>query len=120
MSEREMRLAEELERTRDDAGEWGEERVQIDVRPARSQVVSFRLPLGELEELTGMAEAAGETVSDFIRRAIEFRIRHAVAPSVYVTHTAQMMTVQKSPASSGRNEPDPFYVTHLGKIAATH
>lgn len=116
MSNGEDELAEELERTRDDPGEWSEDPVEIDVQPNRTQVVSFRLPLEELENLTSIAAVAGESVSEFIRGAIDLRIRHSVAPSVYVTHTAATMTVRRSPAPSGRNEPDPFYVTDLGRL----
>jgi predicted DNA-binding protein len=116
IDEREQELASELEATRDDPGEWGSEPVEIEVQPARSQVVSFRLPLDELENLTGIAEATGETVSEFIRGAIELRIRHTTQPTVYLTHTAAQLTLRRSPASSGWNEPDPFYVSNLGKL----
>jgi hypothetical protein len=119
MTDQERELAEELERSRDDDGEWGEDRVDVDIRPSRSQVVSFRLPLEELEVLTAMTTATGESLSDFIRSAIEHRIRHVMAPSVYVTHTAASMTVVHAPSTSGRNEPDPFYVTELGRLVAS-
>lgn len=120
MTDQEKELAEELERTRDDEGEWGEDRIDVAIRPSRSQVVSFRLPLEELETLTQVTAVTGESLSDFIRTAIAQRIRHAMAPSVYVTHTAAIMTVVTSPLTSGRNEPDPFYVTELGQLAASN
>ena len=118
MTDKEKELAEELERSRDDVGEWSDEPVEIDVRPGRSQVVSFRLPLEELEVLTEMAATTGESLSDFIRSAIGHRVRHVTAPSVYVTHTATMMTVRQAPSTSGHNEPDPFYVSELGRVAS--
>jgi ribbon-helix-helix CopG family protein len=128
MSDKERDLAEELELTRDDSGEWSDERAQVEVRPSRSQVVSFRLPIEELDNLTMLASATGESLSDFIRRAIEYRVRHVIAPSVFVTHsafkTASTLTVRRSPQESGRNEPDPFYVSEdftvstLGAIAS--
>lgn len=119
MTEKERELADQLESAREDAGEWSEDRVDIDVQPSRSQVVSFRLPLEELERLQAMARAENESISEFIRDAVELRIRHTVEPAVYVTHTAHTMTVRRSPTPSGRNEPDPFYVSDLGKLAAT-
>jgi Ribbon-helix-helix protein, copG family len=79
----EKALAEELEKTRDDPGEWSEVPVDIQVRPNRTQVVSFRLPVEELEMLTSAASLAGESVSEFIREAIESRTRQRFSPSVY-------------------------------------
>jgi hypothetical protein len=79
----EKALAAELESTRDDAGEWSEMRAEIEVRPNRSQVVSFRLPLEELEMLTNAAGVAGESISEFIRRAIEMRTQQKFSPSLY-------------------------------------
>lgn len=119
MDERERELAAELEASRDDPEEWGSERVEIDVLPGRSQVVSFRLPLAELERLTAMATGVGETLSEFIRGAVELRIRHTIEPSVYLTHTAIQLTLQRSPASSGRNESASFYASQLGELANT-
>ena len=120
MTDRETELADELERTRDDVDEWSEDRVDIDIRPGRSQVVSFRLPLDELEVLTRMTAATGESLSEFIRGAIADRVRHVMAPSVHVTHTAASMTVIQSPSTSGRNEPDPFYVSELGRLLVSN
>jgi Ribbon-helix-helix protein, copG family len=121
MNEKERELAEELELTRDDPGEWSDERAVIEVAPARSQVVSFRLPIDELERLNVLTDATGESLSDFIRQSIAFRVRHVIAPAVGVTHSAfpstSTLIVRNAPAESGRNEPDPFYVSELGAIA---
>jgi predicted DNA-binding protein len=119
MEDMERELAAELEASRDDPEEWDSERVEIDVQPGRSQVVSFRLPLEELERLSAIAGATGESLSEFIRGAVELRIRHTIEPSVYLTHTAYQLTLRQSPMSSGRNESDPFYVSDLGKFANT-
>jgi Ribbon-helix-helix protein, copG family len=113
MDERE--LAEELERSRDDEGEWSDDRANVEVRPGRTQVVSFRLPLEELEVLAAMTSETGESLSEFIRNAIEHRVRHVVAPTMDLTHTALSVTVRQAPLSSGWNEADPFYVTDLGR-----
>ncbi len=62
--------AEELYRHRHDPGEWEAEEEQIDVRPARTSVVSFRVPTPELDQLERAAQAAGQTLSVYIRTAI--------------------------------------------------
>jgi len=80
MSESEDRLSAELEQTRDEDGEWSDEAVDIEVRPSATQVVSFRMPLGELETALTVAKASGETLSEFIRNSIARRL--APAPSL--------------------------------------
>lgn len=67
-------LARKLEATRDDPGEWSDEAVEVPIRPLRSQVVSFRLPAGELDRLTRAVERSGESLSEFVRTSIEMRI----------------------------------------------
>ena len=109
--DREDQMAKELEQTRDDPGEWGNDAVEIEVRPSPSQVVSFRLPLEEVELLTSSADALGETLSQFIRKSIEMRSRRMALPTVNLTLTGLSMTVRHSPADAGRNEADPFYVS---------
>lgn len=99
----EKELAEELERTREDADEWGDERVEISVAPMRTQVVSFRLPLEELETLNSAAGAVGESISQFIRRAIDLRLSRSVEPASTITGYINVIT---APAQQ-RNEPDP-------------
>lgn len=73
MSER--NLANELWEHRNDPDEWDEEAVEIEVRPRRSSVVSFRLPSEELDEVERAATSSGETVSEFIRNALRIRLR---------------------------------------------
>jgi Arc/MetJ-type ribon-helix-helix transcriptional regulator len=70
-----QQLARGLEATRDDPEEWSDEPASVVVRPTRSQVVSFRLPLEELEQLTEAVDESGESLSEFIRGAIEMRLR---------------------------------------------
>ncbi len=67
-------LAQLLERTRDDPGEWSDEAVEVRVRPQRSQVVSFRLPANELDDVLRAAEESGESISEFVRSSIAIRI----------------------------------------------
>jgi hypothetical protein len=119
----EKALAAELESTRDDVGEWSEERAEIEVRPNRSQVVSFRLPVDELEMLTSAAELAGESVSEFIREAIESRTRDKFSPSVYgVTFGGKVGVTLYGTGkwiafSAADNGIDPNYVSLGGEIS---
>lgn len=70
----------ELERLRasaDDSEEWGEVE-EIEVRTTRTEVVSFRLPSHELDELVDAAQAAGEKLSEYVRKAVNMRLHGAV------------------------------------------
>ena len=71
MSEKD--IADDLYRHRHDAGEWSQDAVEIETRPGRTAVVSCRLPLTEFEDLEDAARQAGESISEYVRRAIELR-----------------------------------------------
>jgi hypothetical protein len=58
---------------RNDAGEWSSEPVKVDVRSGRTAVISCRLPRNELDALEEAAEAANESVSEYVRKAITVR-----------------------------------------------
>ncbi len=75
MSERELaqRLARELYEHRHDPEEWADEAEEIQVRPSQTTVVSCRLPKEEFLALEESARAAGETVSEYVRKAIALR-----------------------------------------------
>jgi Ribbon-helix-helix protein, copG family len=66
--------AADLYEHRNDDGEWSDEVEEIEVRPRRTEVVSFRLPSEELDRLESVAEAAGESLSQFVRNAIQMRL----------------------------------------------
>jgi hypothetical protein len=70
----EEELASELLEHRSDEGEWGEEAVSIKRKPARTEVVSVRIPSSDLDLIEDLAERAGESISDFIRGAIALRL----------------------------------------------
>lgn len=67
--------ARELYEHRDDPDEWEEEAVPMRVRPSRTAVVSFRLPKNELDALERAAADAGESLSDYLRKAVALRQR---------------------------------------------
>lgn len=71
MSERDV---EEVFEHRDDDGEWDDEPADVVVRTTRSEVVSFRLPSEEMDKLHAAANGAGESISEFVRKAVTQRI----------------------------------------------
>ncbi len=73
----EIDLIKELHEHQDDPNEWSEEAVPIEVRPGRTSVVSFRLPTRELDALEEAAAAAGESISEYVRKAVVLRLRDA-------------------------------------------
>jgi hypothetical protein len=67
-------LANQLEQeVSDDADLWTQEPVTIEARPARTSVLSLRLPTKEFHTLLRAARAAGESVSQYVRTAIAMR-----------------------------------------------
>jgi hypothetical protein len=66
---------QELWDHRNDPEEWGEEPVEIEARPTGSTIVSFRIPWEEYEELEDAATAKGESLSEFIREALRYRLK---------------------------------------------
>jgi hypothetical protein len=74
--------ARELYEHRNDPGEWEEEPEPIEVRPARTSVVSVRLPRDEMDALEAAAAAAGESLSEYVRKAIAWRLG-AVSPTPF-------------------------------------
>lgn len=62
--------AEELHRMRKDPNAWESEATRITVGGRKTEIVSFRLPADELDELEAAAAAAGESLSQYVRRAL--------------------------------------------------
>lgn len=66
--------ADDLFDHRNDPDEWDDEPAEIDVRPTGSEVVSFRLPSDELDRVMEAARAIGESLSQFVREALNDRL----------------------------------------------
>lgn len=62
--------AEELHRMRKDPTAWESEPTRITVGVRKTEIVSFRLPSDELDQLEEAAAAAGESLSEYVRRAL--------------------------------------------------
>lgn len=67
--------ARELYEHRHDEDEWEDEPEPIEVRPSRSSMLSIRLPRDVFEALTQAAEQKGENLSEYVRKAIMYRIQ---------------------------------------------
>jgi len=94
MSDQQHKEAEELYQHRDDPDEWETEEEHIEARPARTSVVSFRLPSEEMELLDQAAKAAGQTLSEYIRTAIMMRRLHGDAempPTFNISYGSQFI-----------------------------
>lgn len=95
---------DELYEHRRDAGEWSETSVPITVAKTTTEVVSFRLSSSELNELETAAAAQGETLSEFIRKAIAIRIHgEPIGPAVQISFGAQSLYVQSHIVTAIRN-----------------
>jgi hypothetical protein len=100
----------ELHNHRDDDGEWEDEAEKIEVRPTRTEVVSFRLPSEELDQVQDIAAKAGESLSEFIRKALALRLYGTpIGPSFEFSSGAHRLTVRSHILSTGpKDAPDSF------------
>lgn len=82
-------LANELERqSSEDADMWQQEPTQVEARPTRTSVLSLRLPTREFHALLRAARAAGESVSEYVRKAIAMRqALEPMASTVNIAYT---------------------------------
>jgi hypothetical protein len=97
--------AREVFAHRDDPDEWDDQPEQIEVAPARSEVVSFRLPSEELDSLEEAASRAGESLSEYIRTALAVRLHgQPIGPSVEVSSGAHRLTIRSHIVVSSRTD----------------
>ena len=82
-------MAQQIEQeVSEDADLWTQELTKIEARPARTSVLSLRLPTKEFHALLRAARGAGESVSEYVRTAIAMRLAHEpMAPTVNVSYT---------------------------------
>lgn len=104
---------EDLYIHRNDLGEWAKEPDQIEVRSNRTAVVSFRLPAEELEALSEAARTTGETLSEYIRTAIQWRLRGIAVSGMTLAFSGPMVSAHPGTWTEGPqsathyNEPVP-------------
>lgn len=95
----------EIIKHRDDPGEWAEEPTTIDVAKSRSAMLSFRIPVEELELLDAKLSATGETLSQFIRSALVLRLHGTpVGPAIQITSGATRLSVRSHIFTGSRAE----------------
>lgn len=112
---------QELYDHRRDAGELSEEALPITVAKTITEVLSFRLSTAELDKLESSARVAGESLSEFIRKAIAIRIHgEPIGPAVQITFGAQSLYVQSHLVTGTRNinNADLFPSEAPGTVAA--
>jgi hypothetical protein len=66
--------ARELHEHRHDEDEWEDEPEPVEVRPARTTVLSIRLLRDELDALEQAAAQKDENLSEYVRKAITYRM----------------------------------------------
>lgn len=119
-SKDERDAAEELHAHRHDSGEWSDEPVPIEVRPTRSEVVSFRLPSNELDELVTAATAVGESLSEFIRGALAIRVHGTpIGPTVEITSQGGSLLVRSHIVTSSRSEAPYSFVPEFPPLTSS-
>jgi anthranilate phosphoribosyltransferase len=97
-------VAQQIEQeASEDADLWTQEPTKIEARPARTSVLSLRLPTKEFHALLRAARAAGESVSEYVRTAIAMRQAHEpMTATVNVSYT--VFTTQDTPPPIMRDE----------------
>lgn len=92
-------IAQQIEQgASEDADLWTQESTKIEARPARTSVLSLRLPAKEFHALLRAARAAGESVSEYVRTAIAMRQAHEpIMSTVNVSFTVYSTQDTPSP-----------------------
>lgn len=104
-SQSQSEAAAELHRHRHDEGEWADEPERVEVRARRTEVVSFRLPSEELDKLEEAAQAAGESLSEFVRGAVALRVHgEPVGPAVEIMSQDGGLILRSHLIPSGHSE----------------
>jgi hypothetical protein len=100
--------AEELHRMREDPSAWDDEPTPIRVGERKTEVVSFRLPSEELDQLEEAAAAVGESLSQYVRRALRARMGRSVPapPGIGVMAGTGNSVWVLTPASGGSAHTD--------------
>jgi hypothetical protein len=81
-------LAQQIERESEDPELWSQDAAQIEARPSRTSVLSLRLPASEFRTLLADARRAGESISEYVRKAIAMRREFQQnSPTINVSYT---------------------------------
>jgi hypothetical protein len=106
----EQKTAKELHDRRGDPQEWEDTPADVKVQPARTEVVSFRLPSAQLDLIEDLATAAGQSISEFVRHAVVAYLRgETIEPLLDVQAGAtagQQLTMRTAIRGSGYTSND--------------
>jgi hypothetical protein len=116
MSKRKMdeQLARQMEEESAEPELWSQKPAHIEARPARTSVLSLRLPTAEFHALLNAARSANESISTYVRNAIALRRRYE--------HAASTVNVTYSESNKGARmtTPEPGTVTIGAPEQTTH
>lgn len=111
MKRKTKELTDDLYAHRNDPGEWSEEVADILSRPSKTEVISFRLPSAEFDGLENAAEAAGESLSEFIRGALAIRMHGVpVGPRIEIGSGHMKLIIRSYVVASGDRAENPATV----------
>jgi hypothetical protein len=107
--EREKAIAARLYARREQSSDWHETPTPAVIARQRGVVTSLRLPIREFVEVQAAARSAGQTVSEFIRSAIELRLHpkvrlHAVQIATGSPEGSSQATVVVPALEAGRTQ----------------
>jgi hypothetical protein len=90
----ERQLAAELHKRRGDPGEWDDQPTEAKVQPAKSEVVSFRLPADLLALVEEVTAERSLSLSEFIRNAIIAHLQGVAMESLIEVHSSSSSPLQ--------------------------
>jgi hypothetical protein len=113
---------EDLRNAMNDPPEWADEPEETEVRPSKSEIVSFRLPTDEFARVLNAASEAGESLSTFIRGAIALRLYGTpVGPVFEITTSGGSLTVRSHLIAPGsRNAAPGSWVPDFPPLVSQH
>jgi len=82
---------------RHDSREWDERAEPIEVRASPSSVLSIRMPSAELIALSEAAANAGETMSQYTRKAVYMRVMGLSITTVSLAFTGTLIAPNAAP-----------------------
>jgi Ribbon-helix-helix protein, copG family len=104
-------MARELHDHRGDPDEWEDTPTEVKVQPARTEVVSFRLPSELLNEIEELAARDGQSISEFLRNAVLAYVRGETLTPVLDIHSGGtgrlQLTMRTRLPSSGYTSTEP-------------
>lgn len=104
-------LAREMHEHRGEPDEWEDTPTAVEVRPTRSEVVSFRLPSDQLNEIEELATRTGQSISEFLRSAVLAYLRGETITPVLDVHAGGtgrlQLTMRIRLPSSGYTSTEP-------------